>query len=196
MYLENYQVKGAVQPSGPTIALDLLATATTTSGTLTGGLYQFTNSVFAHYSMDTAYKHLSIPNIVLTEGVSYTLTASTIVLTSGALGASPTIADLVAALQADTDYAAAPFVIAADGTNGLDITCKTFGPKANTAVLTDDVPTTYTTITLNPGFAEATVANGMLAAGERTLVVPNGVFLSFVKATSQSDGVIRITQCE
>jgi hypothetical protein len=196
MYLENYQAQGAYQPSGPTIALDLLATATTTSGTLTGGLYHIASSVYSHFSMDTAYEIQSISNIVLTAGVSYTLTVGAVVLTSGALGASPVIGDLVTALQGDADYAAAPFTIAANGSAGILVTWKAFGSQSDTAALTDDVPTAYTTTTVTEGGAEATVNNGMLAAGERVLVVPNGVFLSFVKSTGVSDGVIRITQCE
>lgn len=194
--MENYQQPRYVQPSGPTIALDLLATPTNTTGTLTGGLWQLTNSVWCHFSMDTAYEVQSISGITPTEAVDYTLTVGAVVLTSGALAVAPDINDLVTALQADLDYAAAPFTIAAFGTDGIKVTWKVVGSQSDTATLTDDVPTAYTTVTVTEGGAAATTSNGLLASGERVLVIPNNSTLSFIKGTGQADGVIRLTQCE
>lgn len=84
------------RPTGPTIALDLLSTKVTSTGTLTGGIYLVSNSSWCHFDFS------------------------------------------------------------------------------------DNV----------------TVSNGMFAAGERTIVVPDGQYLSVIKASGQSDGVIRLTLCE
>lgn len=192
--IENYQQPKYVQPSGATIALDLLAGATTSTGTLTGGLYHIANSSFAHFSFDAAYKIQTVA-VTPVEAVTYTLTIGATVLTTAPLGAAPTLGDLVTSLQADLDYAAAPVTIAANAT-GITITFKTLGTQVDSAVLTDDALTAYTTVTVNLGGAAAATTNGLLAAGERQMVIPDGCYLSFIKATGQADGIVRITLCE
>lgn len=191
---EGGQYYPSPRPSGATIALDLLATATTSSGTLTGGLYHVSNSVFCHFTFDAAYKIQTIA-VVPVEAVSYTLTIGAVVLTSGALGADPTIGDLVTALQADADYAAGPVTIAVSDGN-IQVTWKTLGTQVASAVLTDDVPNAYTTVTVKAGGAGAVSTNGMLAAGERQMVIPDGSYASFIKSAGASDGIIRLTLCE
>lgn len=54
-------------------------------------------------------------------------TIPSIVLTGAAMDATPTIAELITLLQADGDYAGAPFTIAANGTAGITITWKADG---------------------------------------------------------------------
>lgn len=63
-------------------------------------------------------------------------TVPSYVITSTALDSTPTIAELVTALQADADYAAAPFTIAANGTSGITITWKTDGAQTATSTMT------------------------------------------------------------
>ena len=192
--IENYQIANAPKPTGATIALDLLATATTSSGTLTGGVYHVANSAYCHFTFGAAYKIQTI-DVTPTEAVTYTLTVGALVLTSAALGASPTLGDLVASLQADIDYAGGAVTIAANAT-GITVTWKTLGTQAANAVMTDDAAGVYSTVTSSVGGAAAAVTNAMLAAGERQIVIPNDVYFSTIKATGQTDGVIRITKCE
>lgn len=192
--IENYQQPKYVQPSGATIALDLLATATTSTGTLTGGLYHIANSSWCHFTFDAAYKIQTIA-VTPTEAATYTLTVGALVLTSAALGASPTLDDLVTSLQADIDYAGGAVTIVANAT-GITVTWKALGTQAANAVMTDDAAGVYSTVTVVLGGAAATVADAMLAAGERQIVIPNDVYFSAIKSTSQTDGVIRITKCE
>jgi hypothetical protein len=192
---ELYQMPKYVKPSGATIALDLLATATTSTGSLTGGVYHIANSVWCHFSLDTAYKNVTF-KVTPVAGLVYTMTVLTTTLTTAALGASPTIGDLVTALQADADYAAAPFVMTAEGTDTIRLVFKTYGYYAQVPTLEDDVPTSYTATTHSSGAPVAAVTDGMFAAGERQIVVPNDARISVVKATGQSDGIIRVTLCE
>lgn len=190
--LENYQVRSIQQPTGATLALDLLATVTSV-GTVTGGVYHVANSVWGHVDFDSAYKQQTIA-VTPTQAIVYTLTVGAVVLTSTALGATPTLAQLITALQADADYAAAPFTIAGVGSDVV-VTWKTVGTQVASAVMTDTVPTAYTTVTVNLGAAVSSTCT-LLAAGERNLIIPDGKYLSFIKAASQSDGIIRLTLCQ
>lgn len=192
--IENYQIANAPKPSGATIALDLLATATTSTGSLTGGVYHIANSSWCHFTFDAAYKFQTIA-VTPTEAVTYTLTVGALVLTSAALGASPTLGDLVTSLQADIDYAGGAVTIAANAT-GITVTWKALGTQAANAVMTDDAAGVYSTVTVALGGAGAATTNGLFAAGEHQMVIPDGSLFSCIKATGQADGIIRLTKCE
>jgi len=70
----------------------------------------------------------------LAAGQTYTLTVGGITLSSGALGTSPTVNDLLTALQSDVSYAGTAFTLSASGYN-LVLTWKAIGPVADTALL-------------------------------------------------------------
>lgn len=193
--IERYQMPQYVQPTGSTIALDLKSTAATSTGTLTGGLYHVTNSSWCHYTFDAEKKNVTF-TLTPVEGRIYTMVVLTTTLTTTALGANPTIGDLVTALQADADYAAAPFVMTAEGTDTIRLVCKTYGYYSQIPTLSDNAPTSYTPTVISSGAPEAAVTDGMLAAGERQIIVPDGKRFSVIKAAGQTDGIIRITQCE
>lgn len=190
--IEDYQMPRYVQPTGATIALDLLATATG-AGTVTGGLYHVVNTVYSHFEFGSSYEVATIP-VTPTTGVTYTLTVGAVVLTGTALDGTPTLAELVATLQADADYAAAPFTVAVNGSTGIKVTWKSLGNQTDSAVLSDDATGSYTTTVTNGSVATSTC--GLLAPGERQLVIPDGVYISFIKSSGSSDGIVRLTKCE
>lgn len=190
--METYQQARYVQPTGATIALDLQGTVTS-AGAVTGGLYHIANTVYTHYDFGHGYE-TAIIAVTPTTGVTYTLTVGAVVLTSTPLDATPTLAELVTALQADGDYAAAPFTVAVNSTTGIKVTWKALGNQSDAAVLTDDALGVYTTVVTNGTTAASTC--GILAAGERQLVIPSGVYVSFVKVSGVADGIIRLTLCE
>jgi hypothetical protein len=192
---ENYQVGSVLQPTGEVVGFDSVTAVGVTSGStsqLLGGKFILTNSVWCFFEPQSFYKVQTIATTA-TAGVSYTLTVDTVVLTSGVLGAS-TLSALIIALQADVDYAAAPFTIAANAT-GVTVTWKVLGTTATNAVMTDDVATVYTTLTSNAGLA-ATTSSMLLAPGERAYIFPDNWQPSAIKVTGQSDGIVRITRCE
>lgn len=162
---------------------------------MTGGVYHVSNSVWCHFTFDAAYKTQTIA-VTPTEAVTYTLTVGALVLTSAALGASPTIGDLVTELQSDADYAAGAVTVVADGMTGIKVTWKTLGTQVADAVMTDDAAGVYSTVTVALGGAGAATTNGLFAAGERQMVIPDGSLFSCIKATGQADGIIRLTKCE
>lgn len=195
MTTENYRVRPIVQPTGAVIALDLLATVTASSGTVNGGVIHVVNSVPCHVEWNSGYETQVITTVVPTAGVEYTLTVDGVVLASGALGASPTLNDLVTALQADGDYAAAPFTIAAYGTDAIKVTWKALATVTDTAVLIDDGAGSYTNTRTVIGRV-VTATCQLLMAGERTFVIPGGYVFSFLKSAGASDGLVRVTYCE
>jgi hypothetical protein len=71
----------------------------------------------------TAATEIQVFTPVLDAGSIYRLTVGAVVLTTSALDASPTIAELNTALQADGDYAGAPFTTAVDGAT-IELTWK------------------------------------------------------------------------
>ena len=70
------------------------------------------------------------------DDVAYTLSIGQTLLTTAALGTSPTIATLVNAIKADTGYAGAAFTVAAEGGN-LKLTWKAVGAVVEDASLSD-----------------------------------------------------------
>lgn len=192
--IENYRKAPFYALTGSVLALNLTGTAATTAGTVSEGIYHVSNSSSCHFSFDTAYKIQTIA-VTPTEAVTYTLTVGAVVLTTNPLDATPTLAELVTELQADGDYAAAPFTVAANAT-GITVTWKALGTQADNAVMTDDVPSVFTTVTVEAGGAVADATCGLFAIGERYIVIPDGVYVSVVKSAGAADGVIRLTLCE
>lgn len=188
-------VSGAVNPSGTVIALDLLGTTTSTVTTVNGGLVHVANSVAAHAELGGSFETHYI-NLTPIAGRIYTLTVGSVVLTTTALGVSPSLNTLVTALQADVDYAAAPFTVSVNGQLGIKVLWKTIGQKVESSVLTDDAPTTYTTVVKDGSGGAIGVNCMLLMPGERLLTLEQDKVLSFIKATGASDGIIRITYCQ
>jgi hypothetical protein len=155
--MEKYQQPNFVQPTGTVTALVASTTAATTSAGLQDGLYYITNDVNVHLNVDSdAAKEVQDIAATAAVGNIYELTVDSVVLTSAALAAA-TIADLVTKLQADVDYAAAPFTIAANsGSTGLTITWKIIGAIAITASMTttDAAITAIETVAGTIGLAE------------------------------------------
>lgn len=192
--IENYQVGNAVAPLGAVLALDLLTTVTQTAGTTNQGTVHVANSVACYGDFNGTFETQTIAAIP-TEAIDYTLTVGAVVLTSGALGAAPTIATLVSALQADGDYAAAPFTVTANGSTGIKITWKAIGAIATVAALTDSASTVYTTVTTIEGGGGVSSTCTLLMPGERLFNLADSRVLSFQKVSGASDGIIRITYC-
>jgi hypothetical protein len=92
-----------------------------------------------------------VHNIPVTpENLAYTLSDGTNSVTTSALGASPTIATLVTAIAAASGYSSLEFTVSANSnSDGIHLTYKTIGPKAEVATLTKDggSPITATVIT-------------------------------------------------
>lgn len=191
--MESYQIKPIVTPSGSVIALDLKSTVTNTTGLANAGIVHVANSVACHASFSGTFEVQTVA-VTPVAAVTYTLTVGSTVLTSSALGASPTLAQLVTSLQADIDYAAAAFIVEVNGTTGVKLTWKAPGNQTDTAVMTDTALTAYVTVTTN-GTGGVNTNCTLLMAGERTFLIDSGV-LSFVKATGALDGIIRITYCQ
>ncbi|MFM8468081.1 MAG: hypothetical protein ACKOAO_11030 [Oxalobacteraceae bacterium] len=76
--------------------------------------------------------HLAAANLAYTSGA---LSIGGVTLSTGALGASASVSDLVAGLSGDANYADAAFTLADNGANGLVIQWKNTGEISDTAAL-------------------------------------------------------------
>jgi hypothetical protein len=88
----------------------------------------------------------------LTQSV-YVLTVGATILTTSSLDASPTIAELVTAIQAATGYGAAPFGVAAGTGDELVLTWESAGAVTDVAVLTKNNISAGTTTLYRAGAA-------------------------------------------
>ena len=79
-----------------------------------------------------------VHNIAVTpENLAYTLSDGSNSVTTSALGASPTIATLVTAIEAASGYNSLAFTVTANtNSNGIHLTYKTLGAQAESATLT------------------------------------------------------------
>lgn len=104
-----------------------------------------------------------ISSIPITQHV-YVLDVGAVTLTTASLDATPTIAELVTAIENATGYGAAPFVVTAGTGNELVLTWGSNGAVADTAVLMrNDVSVGTTYLVRSGGVAEVqTVAHGTL----------------------------------
>jgi hypothetical protein len=193
--MEKYQQPNFVQPTGPVVAIASSTAAATTSSALQGGLYYITNTANVHVNID-AGTAIEVETITVSPVATsvYELTVGAVVLTSAALAAS-TLADLITKLQADVDYAAAPFTIATNAT-GITLTWKAIGVVASAGSLTKDAGAPIAAVVVTAGVGTtATTSNMLLPTGDRTFEVPNGAYISCIKATGASDGTVSITRC-
>lgn len=187
--MEAYQQPLYVTPTGPVVSIVATTSATTTSTGLRAGLYYVTNSVDVYLNVDSdATKE--VQNVLVTPviGNIYELTVDTVVLTSAALVAA-TYADLVTKLQADVDYAAAPFTIAANGAgNGLTITWKEIGAIGvlGSLVETEDTITAVETTAGDVLVTEVQDLTCTANAGYTYTLVADGVTLTSAALTSST----------
>lgn len=163
-------------------------------GTL-GSLVATTNTISATETTPGDAGVAEVQDIAVTpvSGGTYTLVSDGVTLTSAALTAS-TIADLITKLQADGDYAGASFTIAANGAIGITITFKAVGPVATLGTLTTVRAAVAATEVTAGVDGVATSSNMFLTAGDRIFDIPQGTWISCLRAGA-SDGVVSITGC-
>lgn len=194
--MERYQQPLYVRPTGDVVAIVSTTSATTTSSAFKEGLYYISNTADAHLNIDTA-PVIEVQDITVTPlaGSVYELTVDSVVLTAAPLDFA-TLADLITKLQADVDYAAAPFTIAASDA-GITITWKAIGVISITASLTEDggAPINATETVAGVG-TTCTTTNMLLPTGGRVFDIPNSAYISCIKANGASDGSVSITRCE
>jgi flagellar hook-basal body protein len=160
--------------------LDRGVAVATTPSTAAGGVSTRAASVTNAGVAEVQSVDTSGINWVAGETWTLTLADGTTTLSTGALGAAPTLASVVAALKADADYDADVAVLSYSG-NELVITYQDLGVVTGTATLAQSATAAETTVgdSSNPEVQTVSTSGFTFAAGQTwSLTLADGTVLS------------------